>query len=112
MSSNEKLKKELGARVQRARRDLGLTQEELAARIGVTQGVVSNLENGVSTLDVPDLPRWARALEKPVMYFYLSSELDIRERALTVLGMFPEDRLDFVLHMLENMAITIQERGE
>jgi transcriptional regulator with XRE-family HTH domain len=105
-------KKRLGERIRKARRDANLTQGDLADKLGVSQGVISNVETGISTIDAPDLPRWADALNKPIMYFYLDEAIAPRERALAVLDMFPEHRLEFVLQMLENMALTIQERAE
>ena len=110
MSSD--LKKQLGERIRRARHDVDLKQSELAERLGISQGVISNVETGVSTIDVPDLPRWAEALEKPIMYFYLDGTLDLQERAATILSMFPSDRLEFVMQMLENMALTMRETTE
>lgn len=105
-------KKRLGERVRKARRDAQLKQDELAEKLGISQGVISNVETGVSTIDVPDLAKWARALEKPIMYFYLDDTLSLEQRTSAVLSMFPEDRLDFVLIMLENMALTMRERDE
>lgn len=105
-------KKQLGERVRKARLEAALKQDELAARIGMSQGVISNVETGVSTIDVPDLPKWAEALNKPIMYFYTGDSLSLEQRTAAILGMFPEDRLDFVLHMLENMALTMRQRGE
>ncbi|QPC83681.1 helix-turn-helix transcriptional regulator [Phototrophicus methaneseepsis] len=103
------LKKQLGARVRKARREADLKQEELAEMLGTSQAVISNVENGVSTIDAPDLPKWARALGKPLMYFYADEAQSWQQRALDILSMIPEDRLDFVLHMLKNMALTMHE---
>lgn len=105
-------KKRLGERIRKARRDANLTQGDLADKLGISQGVVSNVETGISTIDVPDLPLWADALNKPIMYFYLDEAIAPRERALTVLDMFPEHRLEFVLQMLENIALTTYEKTE
>ncbi|MCA9886668.1 MAG: helix-turn-helix transcriptional regulator [Anaerolineae bacterium] len=102
-------KKWFGDRVRRARLDLGLKQEELAEILGTSQAVVSNVENGVSALSVPDLPRWADALKKPIMYFYDEHALDWQRRALDVLAMFPEDQLEIVLRMLKYMALGMNE---
>jgi transcriptional regulator with XRE-family HTH domain len=41
-----KAEETLGARIARLRRDLGMTQAELAERLGVTQPAVSDYENG------------------------------------------------------------------
>lgn len=110
MSSDAK--KHLGDRIRRARHDAMLKQSELAERLGLSQGVISNVETGVSTIDAPDLPRWASALNKPILYFYLDDELNLEERATAILGMFPSDRLEFVMQMLENMALTMRENGD
>ncbi len=109
---NEEGKKRLGERVRRARLDADLTQGQLAEEIGISQNAVSNIETGLSTIDAPDLPVWAAALNKPVMFFLMDSDMSLVERATTILSMFPEDRLEFVLHMLENMALTIQQQSE
>lgn len=106
-------KKRLGERIRKARLEIGMKQGVLAENLGLTQAVVSNVENGVSTIDVPDLPKWAEALDKPLMYFFLGEEFNFQQRALTVLGMVPDDRMEFVLQMIENMALTMrQEKTE
>ncbi|QPC83674.1 helix-turn-helix transcriptional regulator [Phototrophicus methaneseepsis] len=64
------LKKQLGVRIRKVRRAADLKQEGLAEKLSTSQAVISNVENGVSMIDAPDLPKWARALGKPIMYFY------------------------------------------
>lgn len=73
---NDERKKRLGERVRRARQEAQMTQGELAEILGVSQGVISNVETGVSTIDAPELPRWAIALKKPVVFFYLDLDPD------------------------------------
>ncbi|MAU12331.1 MAG: hypothetical protein CL607_21085 [Anaerolineaceae bacterium] len=104
-------KRRFGERVRHARLDLNLKQEELAEVLGTSQAVVSNVENGVSAISVPDLPRWADALNKPIMYFYDEHALDWQRRALDVLGMFPEDQLEVILRMLKYMALGMHENN-
>lgn len=55
-----------GWRLAEARRDAGLTQTEVAARMGTTQSAVSRVESGRSqpTLDFVD--RYARAIGRPI----------------------------------------------
>ena len=53
---------ELAARVRQARERVGLTQAELAARIGSTQPAVARLEAGGSTPSLRTLRRIAAAL--------------------------------------------------
>ncbi|MBI1814479.1 MAG: helix-turn-helix transcriptional regulator [Deltaproteobacteria bacterium] len=53
---------ELAERVRQARERLGITQAELAARIGSTQPAVARLESGGSTPSLATLHRIAAAL--------------------------------------------------
>lgn len=106
---NEDGNQKLGKRIKQARQETGMSQKELARRVDRTQGVVSTVENGLSTIDAPDLPRWAVALGKPVMYFYLGEGLDDAEqRAAAALSLLPLDKLEIVLQMLEGMALAEQ----
>jgi transcriptional regulator with XRE-family HTH domain len=107
--ADEESKKRLGELIRRARLEINLKQGALAEKLGLTQAVVSNVENGVSTIDVPDLPKWADALGKPLMYFYTGEEMHAQQRALTVLSMVPDDRMEFVLQMIQNLALTMRQ---
>ena len=51
-----------GNRIRELRKRAGLTQIELAERIGLSQGQLSNLENGDRSLSLEWLRRIARAL--------------------------------------------------
>ena len=43
---SEELRRVLGSNIRRRRLELGLTQEQLAERLNVTQGYISDLEKG------------------------------------------------------------------
>jgi transcriptional regulator with XRE-family HTH domain len=59
--------KRLGRMIQRLREDKGLSQRQLAARAGVTNGYVSQLEAGdKKNPSLAVLPRLAKALGVPV----------------------------------------------
>lgn len=59
----------IGKRIQQAREELGITQQELAARLGCTQAALSNYELGKRRLYLANLERIAGALGKPLSYF-------------------------------------------
>ncbi|MBM4452241.1 MAG: helix-turn-helix transcriptional regulator [Chloroflexi bacterium] len=59
----------IGMRIQQARQELGLTQEELAARLGYTQAALSNYELGKRRLHITNLEQIAQTLGKPLSYF-------------------------------------------
>ena len=56
-------------RIQQAREELGITQQELATRLGCTQAALSNYELGKRRLYLNNLERIASALGKPLSYF-------------------------------------------
>jgi HTH-type transcriptional regulator/antitoxin HipB len=53
---------DLGAAIRGRRRQLGITQDELATSIGVSRRVIGQLENGKETVHVGIVLRAARAV--------------------------------------------------
>lgn len=64
----------IGRKLQKAREDAGLSQEELARRLGCTQASLSNYELGKRRLYLADLQRIGQLLGKPVTFFLEESE--------------------------------------
>ncbi|MCL6611091.1 MAG: helix-turn-helix domain-containing protein [Peptococcaceae bacterium] len=61
--------KSIGKRLQMAREEAGLSQEQLAARIGCSQSTLSNYEKGRRRLYLAQLEKIAEELQKPMEYF-------------------------------------------
>lgn len=59
---DEQFFKELGARIAQARKDHGLTQQDLAAQLGVAQQTLAHYEVGRARLPASMLPTLARLL--------------------------------------------------
>jgi transcriptional regulator with XRE-family HTH domain len=59
----------IGMKIQQAREELGITQQELAARLGCTQAALSNYELSKRRLYLANLEQIASALGKPLSYF-------------------------------------------
>jgi transcriptional regulator with XRE-family HTH domain len=57
-------------RLRQARRDAGLTQVDVAGRLGRSQSFVTKVETGERRLDVVELRAFARLYRKPVSYFF------------------------------------------
>lgn len=72
--------KELGLRLKKARENKGLSQEDLAAEVGLDQRAISEIENGKRKMSVLELPAIAEVLDVPIIYFFedilSSSDLD------------------------------------
>lgn len=56
------VRKKLGSKVQRLRRDLGVSQEELADRAGLHRTYVSGVERGVRNPTLTVIEKLAQAL--------------------------------------------------
>jgi transcriptional regulator with XRE-family HTH domain len=61
--------KNIGKKIQMAREEAGLSQEDLASRLGYTQAALSNYELGKRRLYLANIEQIARELNKPLNYF-------------------------------------------
>lgn len=62
-------RKSLGERLRIAREEAGLTQKELAARLGLTQATISRFETGERGIEVAELIVLARLYAKNPAWF-------------------------------------------
>jgi transcriptional regulator with XRE-family HTH domain len=67
--------KTIGKKIQKAREEAGLSQEEMASRLGYTQAALSNYELGKRRLYLANIEQIARELNKPLSYFLTDSPL-------------------------------------
>ncbi|MBI4768278.1 MAG: helix-turn-helix transcriptional regulator [Deltaproteobacteria bacterium] len=71
--------KTIGKKIQKAREEAGLSQEELASRLGYSQAALSNYELGKRRLYLANIEQIARELNKPLSYFLDESHLPVQE---------------------------------
>ena len=64
------LKQHIGLRVKSARREKGLTQEDLADRIGKAVATLSNIERGEALTGLETLALIAQVTGKPMVFFF------------------------------------------
>lgn len=86
----------IGADLAMLRRKAGLTQSELAGRLGTTQTAVSRTEAGGSLPGLAMIDRWAQACGRPLTLTFgatkeLPSTAERRRRVRKVLGDFRFD---------------------
>jgi len=67
---------ELLNRLRAARLEAGLTQEEVAERLGTSQSFVSRSETGERRLDVIELQAFATIYQKPMSYFLGNTDVE------------------------------------
>ena len=56
-------------RLRRARKDAGLTQVQVARKLGRPQSHISNVESGQQRVDVIELKRFSAIYNKQISYF-------------------------------------------
>lgn len=64
------LKQHIGLRVKSARREKGLTQEQLAEQIGKAVETLSNIERGAALTGLETLAVIAQVTDKPMTFFF------------------------------------------
>lgn len=65
--------KEIGRKLQLAREEAGLSQEQLASLMGCAQSTLSNYEKGKRRIYLTQLENIAEILNKPIEYFLEST---------------------------------------
>lgn len=74
----------LGNDVRALRKSKNLTLNELALMVGRSVGFVSQVERGLSSPSIDDLRAIANALGVPTSWFFMSDDVDPRERGVIV----------------------------
>ena len=93
--------KEIGKKIQKARDELGLSQEELACRLGYTQAALSNYELGKRRLYLANIEQIARELDKPLSYFLEDSPV----RAPAEQGEPQDETISEIIRLLSELPV-------
>lgn len=102
MTADER--KELGLRIKKRRKELRLTQKELAERVHKVEGSIRQYENGLRTPDKTTLIAIANALS--VDYHYLTGEAEYKSDSEYMRVMSElHDEADQIGEILKNMGI-------
>ena len=88
----------LGRRLRRRRRLLGLTQQQLALKVGIRFQQIQKYECGANRISAARLSQLAEALETPVSYFYdgLAEALERKEAAANGDSFSRKETLDLI----------------
>lgn len=66
MRSNARLPKALGKKIQKLRKELGMTQEETAEKTGISRAYMGYIEQGRYTPSLEVLEKISKALKVPL----------------------------------------------
>jgi transcriptional regulator with XRE-family HTH domain len=91
--------KDIGKKIQKAREEAGLSQEELASRLGYTQAALSNYELGKRRLYLANIEQIARELNKPLSYFLEESAVPANAEK----GEPPDETISEILKLLSEL---------
>ena len=88
----------LGRRLRRRRRLVGLTQQQLALKVGIRFQQIQKYECGANRISAARLWELAEALETPVSYFYdgLAEALERKEAAANGDSFSRKETLDLI----------------
>ena len=101
---DEKLLKEIGVRINARRKELGLTQEELAERMEVSIQMISNVELGKKAIRPENLVKLCNALNVSADYILRGNRADFEVLGFMEKYMQLSDENQYLLEKLtENL---------
>jgi transcriptional regulator with XRE-family HTH domain len=111
------LKRYIGMRAREARQRQGLTQADVAERIGKSVETVSNTERGVTWPSLEMLEAFARAVECPIAEFFegygeaagSTKRLQLESDVRIALGALRDADVTVALHLIRALAAARQE---
>ena len=91
-------------RIQKSRKELHLTQQDLATVLGKTAAAISEMERGNTQVTAGELKTIARYFSKPIEYFYGESFFsdDVQKLIATIRNM-PDEIRDKSIGMIDIM---------
>jgi transcriptional regulator with XRE-family HTH domain len=113
--------KKIGLRIRKVRLSLNIKQKDLARKIGISQGALTNFELGRRKISLEWLVKISRALETPVSYFLVDVEPQADAKTLgskelrlvrSFQKMAPDAKLQSdVLHVMDRMGRHLERKG-
>ncbi len=88
---------EVGARIATSRRSRGLSQDDLAARVGLDRTAITKVEAGRRHISSLELARIAEVLDRPLDWFVSSPPPSIISRRAAVAGRRGDENSDFAI---------------
>ena len=103
----------MGERIREARQEWGMSQQELADKVGRSRPAISQMETGKMEPDASTLYSLAIVLRKPLIYFFLPLHTDIldpkpqsvaAQEMLVLFGELDEDLQQVALKQLRALV--------
>ena len=105
----------IGRRIHRLRRNLNMTQQDLAEAIDVNASYIGPLEKGLKCPSIAVLVKFSEILGQPVFSFFLDEADDegvdsAATKMAAILASHSPDERRFLLNMIEEMSILLRAR--
>ncbi len=75
----------VGKRIQKRRKELGMTAAKLAEKIGISQQQLSRYERGINRINLSHLVQIASILETPINWFFLDCSYPVTNNSINKL---------------------------
>lgn len=105
-------RQELGQRIREARNYLEMSQEEVAAAIGVPRQAMIAIEAGARGVDALELKRLAKALNRSVQYLSGEEGAPPADEKVAMLARAAEGLTDSDLSELQRFAAYLKARSD
>jgi transcriptional regulator with XRE-family HTH domain len=118
MAASPEFRKALGQRIKATRKERGMTQKELAQRMGFSYQQLNKYEGGFNVPSADQLQRFAQELDVSADFLLTGlhpnqaapSNLRLAER-LRIAEQFPNDEQETVIKLLDAMIIQHRAKG-
>lgn len=100
--------RDIGKKIQMAREEKGMSQEQLARALGCSQSALSNYEKGKRRLYLSHLEILAQILERPLEYFMESDETGASKKINNDWGLYP-NLINTIYHLTDIQLQEVQK---
>ena len=109
MNSNEILKQEIGKRVEKIRREMNKTKEELAKQLGITPQYLGIVENGRSALSYTKLQKLCEISGCTADYILFGKDVKMEEKVEQLLKEYSYNEIQDACEAIKQIAVFMKE---
>jgi transcriptional regulator with XRE-family HTH domain len=109
---HEAERQELGRRIREARTYLELSQEEVAAVLGVPRPAMSGIEAGTRGVDAIELKKLAKVLNRSLQYFTGEEDVPPNDEKVALLARAADGLSDSDMGELQRFAAYLKARSD
>lgn len=105
--------KAIAQRIRGARKEAGLTQAELAEKIGISTNAVAKLETNLMTASLQTLVNIANVLGLDINYFLRGAGQEERQALLeSLVGKLSKREKEFLIHIVNGLRVYNAAEGD